>query len=64
MAYNTAVLRRIALFSIAVVIGMVLIDVIVAGVLGISDAIIVAATVVLLGGYGLLTVLGNCLSGK
>jgi hypothetical protein len=62
MPYDTEFLRRTVVFGILVVIGAKLIDVVVAGVLGISDTIIVAGTLVLLVGYVLWNIGRNGLS--
>lgn len=64
MPYDTDILRQIAIFGIFVVIGAQLIDVIVAGVLGISDTVIVVGTLVLLVGYILVNVARNRLSAE
>lgn len=51
MPYDYEILRQVAIYGVFLIIGAKLIDVVVAGVLGISDTVIVVGTLVLLVGY-------------
>jgi hypothetical protein len=62
MPYDREILRQTAIYGTFGAIGMVLMDVIFADVLGLSDAVIVVAMFLLLAGYFFLYVLRDYLS--